>query len=321
MSYRLLFLVSGIVGLAVAASIWGVHSKSVQAPPRVDESGLVSDAWHPTAQGAMHLSQFSQPAASIDPRAERRKATDYQQLVNLLLPLANASSPEAQYALASTLHYCDEMLHGYFTNHSTGTARTLEDAERAYAKLPYAGLSNNMTPHLIEIYQRCHALFVDPKSLRASNNWLDRAARANNPAAIFMQADLMRQANLLKGDPQEADTARSLAIEASATGDPDAVFGMIDFVSGTDSARTPEETGKLMSAWELAGCERGFDCSAQSEWINANCTSDPQCANKPTVVEELQRIYGAKFGEVQQIAEQIGAAIDSHDPNKIKKYL
>jgi hypothetical protein len=116
----------------------------------------------------------------------------------------------------------------------------------------------------------------------------------------------------------KADAARASAIPGAAI-DPTVLFGMADFVVG--ASKSQEQISQLMSAWWLLGCERGYDCSNQSEWIKATCTWDPQCANKPTVIEELQRMNGAKFGDVQLLAEQIGAAVDSGDPELIKKYL
>ena len=134
-----------------------------------------------------------------------------------------------------------------------------------------------------------------------------------------MNADLTLKTLVINGDSAAIEQVRKQAITSAMSSDPDVLFGMADFVAGTD--KTPEQTGQLISAWWLLGCQSGYDCSANSDAIKGICTVDPQCANKPTIMEELQRLNGAKFGEVEQLAEQIRTAIDSGDPLAIRKYL
>ncbi len=156
--------------------------------------------------------------------------------------------------------------------------------------------------------------------LKAANDWLARAAKAGYQPAVFLQADLNLQADLIQGNAAKIEKARAAAIGAvSASADPSIVFGMADFVTG--ARKTRQRAAQLISAWELLGCERGYDCSAQSDVMLTTCNFDPQCQDKPTFVEHLEVINGAAFSNVQQLANEIGAAVDSHDPAPIKKYL
>jgi hypothetical protein len=228
--------------------------------------------------------------------------------------MANSGSAAAQYELASALHYCDENWYARFVSRSTGALRPPAEMHDLYSKL-----SENTQSRLDEAYQRCHSFSAELDLLKTSSDWLDRAAKAGYPPATFMKADLMLQAHLKDGDASAIQQARQSAISASTSGDPAILFGMADFVDGSEKSQ--EQAAQLISAWWLLGCESGYDCSPDSEAVRGICIVDPQCANKPTVIEELQRTNGANFGKVQQLAEQIKAAIDSRDPEAIKKYL
>jgi hypothetical protein len=315
MPSRLIMLGLALLGLIIAGGIWGLHGKTVQ-PDTVRKTELIHVATRPVLQERASVEHYTSPASptSVDPREERRKATDYRQLMNLLLPLARAGSAPAQYELASALRYCDENIQSHFISPTTGQMKTQEDIRRLYGKL-----NENTRQLLEESYQRCQTFLADLSPLKTYSDWLDQSAKAGYPPAVFMQADLMLKPNLLSGDSAEIERARQLAISASASADPAVLFGMAEFVDLT--GKTPEQAGQLISAWWLVACERGYDCSAQSDVARSTCTVDPQCANAPTVVEELQRVNGAKFDEIQQLAELIGAAIDSGDVHAIRKYL
>ena len=305
MSIKTLFLTS--IGIVIVAVAWRLY------PSRGQLSGAAVTAKTELSQSASTDIPPLSSTKTSELHSAQKGDKDYKQRMDRLLPLAIDGSVTAQYELARTLHYCNDILHLYFLKKNTDAVRTLEESQRMFEyKLP-----GNSQDKIADVYERCHAFFDNQSQLQTWNDWLEKSANAGYPPAMFMKADLMRQDNALKADPAITEKARNLAIDASSSGNPIAVFGMADFVSN----KTQDQAAQLMSAWWLAGCERGYDCGSESEWIQATCTSDPQCANKPTVVEELQRTAGAKFGEVQQLAEKINAAIDSHDPEAIKKFL
>jgi hypothetical protein len=250
---------------------------------------------------------------AFDPRAARKQATNYKEFVDQLLPRARAGSVQAQYELANALYYCEEIMQGSYVDSSTGRIKSLEQVQRANEKFP------EMIQRQVGLeYERCHGFFDSPGELNNSKYWLDEAANAGSPAAKFMQAELAHRMGLLNGTVQDTKIAQQ-AIDASLSGDPDVLFGMAAFVDG--SQKTPQQAADLISAWWVLGCEKGFDCSSTSEWIKANCLYDPQCANQPSVLEELQRIHGARFGEIQYLADQIGEAVASHSPDAVSKFL
>jgi TPR repeat protein len=310
MSRKLTFIGLGLVVLASIIGIWRLNAFRAQSPgvaAKIAPGSVAPQHTNPDSRVTQ-----SQPVPTVISREARRKERDYRQLVDLLLPMANAGSAEAQFEVASALHYCDKNSHLLISR--AGVLRTPEEIHELYTKLP------ENTQSLVEqAYQRCRSFAGDLNSLKASSEWLDRAAKAGYPPAIFMKADLMMQIHLMDGGSAPLQQARQLAITASTSADPAILFGMADFVDGT--SKTREQAGQLMSAWWLLGCESGYDCSAESDAMRGMCTVDPQCANKTTVVEEIQRTNGAHFGDVQQLAEQIKDAVNSRDPEEIKKYL
>jgi hypothetical protein len=311
MSRKLTFIGLGLVALVTVAVTWRLHASRVQ-PPRVVIKIASAAPSSPQATNADR--QVSQPISAVDPREARRKATDYRQLVSLLFPLAKAGSAAAQYELASALHYCDEEWRTRVFSRASGAIRTPEEMRQLYAKLPA-----NTQSLLTEADQRCHRFLSDLDILDTSNEWLDQAVKAYYPPAVFMNADLTMKMHLTDGDAAATQQARQQAIIASTSADPAVLFGMADFVDGT--GKSTEQAGKLISAWWLLACENGYDCGPESDAIKGICTVDPQCADKPSFVENLERMNGINFGEVQQLAEQIRAAVNSHDPEEIKKYL
>jgi hypothetical protein len=315
MSHKLTFLGLGLVALATAIGIWRLHARSVQSPAVGTEIVLGTAAPLPVPQTANTDRHFSQPVSAIDPREARRKATDYRQLVNLLMPLAKNGSVTAQYEIASALHYCDEYWRAHVVSRTSGAIKTPEELRQLYARLP-----PNTQSLLSDADQRCRSFSDDLSILSTSGEWLDQSVKGDYPPATFMKADLTMKTLLLKdGNAAAIQQARQEALIASTSADPEVLFGMADFVDVSGKSR--DQMGQLVAAWWLLACESGYDCGSESDAIKGICTVDPQCANKPTVVEEIERTNGAHFGEVQQLAEQIRAAVNSRDPEEIKKYL
>jgi hypothetical protein len=304
------------VGLAVFAAVagtWRLHAIDGQSHRITSKGSSPTVASVPASQTSNADPPASHAEPIIDPHEARKKATDYRQLVKQLLPLANSGSLAAQFEISDALNYCSKNSH-LLVSRTTGTVRTPEEIHELDAKLP----AN--TQSLVEAaYQRCRSFVGDQNLLETSSAWLDQAAKAGYSPAVFMQAQQKMQSHLVDGNSAALQEARQQAVIASISGDPGVLFGMSNFVDGDGKPR--EQAAKLVSAWWLLGCETGYDCSPESEAIKGICTVDAQCANKPSVVEEIQRINGANFVEVEQLATQIKAALDSRDPEQIKKFL
>ena len=259
----------------------------------------------------------------LTPRQRFRRAGDYAAFVDEIAAPAGAGDPEAQFVMAQALRYCDQGI-GRFFRKPDGSARSLNDAQLRWANRP-AGKQ----AEIAEVYDRCHAFLDDSEAhaaTRSWSQWLSNAAAAGYPAAEAKQADFLRAAALTStndalttGAPSLLDNARDLAVAAAASGDPDALATMANWVDA--KSRSNEESGELSAAWLLIACERGFDCGASSEWMRGVCNWDPQCGPAETYENILRRQFGSRFDQVQRLATDIGTAVDAKDAEGIRSHL
>ena len=63
--------------------------------------------------------------------------------------------------------------------------------------------------------------------------------------------------------------------------------------------------------WLLAACERGYDCSRQSEWYKLRCSFDPACQPYENgVVDVARRDTGNRFPDVERRARELNEKLD-----------
>jgi hypothetical protein len=261
------------------------------------------------------------------------QSRDYSALVREMKSAADSQDPEAEFVTAKALRYCEENLKRFFIL-PNGSTRALNDAQIRWANRPA-----EYQQEIVDTYDRCHEFLNDPelKAVPASwRDWLDRAATAGHPAAQAQQADDVRVAIMTKfaiavaagsdsattlsaADAQQMARARNTALSAIQSGDPEAIFGMTNWIECAH--RTQAECGNLVSAWELLGCEQGYDCGPESQWLQSLCTWDPQCPTDETPQDYFERHTGSDFQAIQNLAAAIEAAIRAKDSAALQSYL
>jgi len=266
------------------------------------------------------------PAAEKSLRDRFREAKDYAHFVAEISPLANTGNAEAEYLMAKSLRWCAQMSRLYFIKPSSDV-RTLEEVQAIAAARP-VGLSREQ---IVMIYTRCRGFLEDPELLKTTltwNQWLDKAVDAGYPAAIAQHALLLESQLLLESHsssshpdrgPDAESQARDLALSAVQTGDSDAIFSMSDWVR-TDT-RTEEQVATLIGAWKILGCQNGYDCGPDSDWILSACSWNPQCANGRTYTDVLQRQLGSQYDQALLLSNAINQAIVTKDIQALKSYL
>ncbi len=314
-----------LVAVTIAGIALLARSRTDRLPFQV--SSLADRADHQDAQVSMRtaVNSSAPPFRSTRYRARFHGAHDYSLFVGTLTSAAAAGDPDAEYLTAKALRYCAENLTRFFRR-PDGSSKTLDEAQVRMAKLPHGYELSN------EIYAHCRAYLDDPALLRTTahwETWLDKAVAANYPPAQIEKADILRTADLLRdsanasgGDviPPTAGPARDLAFTAVLSGNPDAIFGMANWVDGTKHSQ--DEYQSLVSAWELLACQRGYDdCGSNSQLLRSACMFDPQCSNDSNVVDSLQRQLGSRFDDARSLAESIGRALDAKDRAAIESYL
>lgn len=307
------------VATAGAWATWPHHTSSMRRDGNNPPARRLAVKWPsppPPTVGAVKLSASVAKSAVAPQRTLRdlfRGATDYAAFANSLRADAKRGRPDAQFYLAQALRYCQQNL-GRFFIVPGGRTRTLNEAQERWATRP-----EGEQQEIVVIYKRCHAFLESPElgtSLNEWPQWLDKSVASAYPPAEMEKALVSGDADLLaNGHVSEQD--RDLALKAVQSGDPQVLWEMSNFVNQGNGPRQ----NLLTSSWQLLACERGFDCSAQADWVRSACTYDLNCSEGDTGVAYLKRQLGENAPEGEALANQIGAAIDSKDWSKLPSYL
>ncbi len=78
----------------------------------------------------------------------------------------------------------------------------------------------------------------------------------------------------------------------------------------------PPEVGELSTdhlPWYLAACQRGLDCSPQSETVRQMCRFDPSCQPYESATDILRRGNENEFPELEARARWVNEKIDAGD--------
>jgi hypothetical protein len=259
-------------------------------------------------------------------RQRFQASKDYARFVAEIAPLAESGDPEAEYMTARALRWCAQTTKLYFIKPS-GESRTLEDVQARWAGKP-VGISADQ---LGLIYSRCRGFLESPESFGLTDTWklwLDKAVAAKYPAALAQDAAITQsqlQIDPADSHPQEESAAsaenraKELALNAAASGDPDAIFLMSDWVR--QNGHTEGEVTTLASAWKILACQKGYDCGPDSDWMISACSWDPQCANGLTYTDYLQRQLGSQYDDAVRLAKSIDDAITKKDNQSLRSFL
>jgi hypothetical protein len=246
--------------------------------------------------------------------------------INDLAPDANAGNAEAEYLTAKALRYCTQTIKLYFSR-SGGRIATLEEVQAQRARRPQ-GISPEA---LNDVDKRCRGFMEAPGLFAATGSWetwLDKAVDSGSPAAMAQKATILESdafissLSQLPHTPTEAsdrDRAKELALAAAQSGDPDAIFLMADWVQ--EGTRSTQENAILVSAWQILGCRKGYDCRQDSDWMRSVCSADAQCANDQTYTDYFQRNLGTQYADALNLAKTIDQAILAKDIQGLLSHL
>lgn len=259
----------------------------------------------------------ARPPVPESPAHDVRTGEDYGVLIDELRPLAEAGDAKAQYDIYKATAYCQDRVRFYFTlrGRRLSLGEGLEWAVKRRVSYDTAQA----------VYKKCRSFIeTDPKNDGQSGlvDWLNASAKQGYAPAQAALATKLLERQLLQRDETEAGVASSaptepldrtkspieLLSEAVKSGDPEVLFTISDMLPLIRSTDTDDDYERF--AWMTLACERGFDCSAQAEWVVGSClAAECQSINSPT---ELVRILvGDRWPEVQARARELGASLDA----------
>ena len=195
------------------------------------------------------------------------------------------------------MQYCTRVSKMYFE--ASGEPLTVDDGLRNAVTL------GRNVEAVQAAYDRCHQFQErDPAELGDANGWLTAATAAGQPSALVMAAERQTQ------NPEIDTGSPDLLKQAIATLDPEALF-MIGWYERLmpnmkSSWSGPRSVDAL--AWMYIGCRRGFDCSANADWVAVSCTG---CQHAESTDALIESISGEEWPEVQQRVLEISAALES----------
>ena len=215
----------------------------------------------------------------------RAASLDALDSINAQLKAARAGDRDAQFRIAKIMRGCPKY------THKDGTRISLEETIAPYQKY---GTTTD-TQNVRREFERCGRLW-EANDLGTAGEWLDLATKAKQPQAMALTAeDLLWEMNseamfrnAAKGvnpDSPVVDPAldttqdpRKLLREAIESNNPDVYYAIshnaLLLYPGNPDALT------LYYSWMLVACQRGLDCSKNSELAGYNCSRNMDACDK-----------------------------------------
>ena len=319
--------IAGGVAVVITLGVWLLPSRSrfqeahvngaiaATVPQRRPE---VADVRSRGGLSNAELAMKGEPPTAANYKAALQHSHDYWDYAKSILPAAQVGDREAQFYLSRVLERCRSDSRMFLQRQG----RPLTEDE----SLQLAAQRNLPIELVQQAYERCHRFQEDGTGeFGDATEWLGRATLAGQPVAqattairILLQRATDRLAKAAGTAPANTiavsrDTAgmdpRELLRDAVESNDPEVLFK----IGEADALLHPSTGGDNnteRNAWWLVACERGFDCSPNSDWVKSICYIDPQCASiGPS--EIIEYVSGADWPRVQQRAEELKSKLDA----------
>ena len=290
------FAVALIWRLNAVEAVPEANASTVSAVPQA-HGGLVSPA-----QTANLPPQSPQATALPDQTLEQafHDAEDLLAFIDSLRPAAQAGDGASAWWIYRALRRCDTEYRTFFQRR--GRVLALDEALQLNASNPFLPLDETL-----KLHAQCARLRESrPEILNTWVNWLTMASDDIPLARIEFARHLLIEEKNRSNANTNREVAQKQAIQALHSKDPAAIAGMRELAirwSGFDGSPTQFD-------WLVAGCQRGLDCSPQSEFVTQWCRGDPNCQPYEDVEAIMRRISPADYDGIERRAREINQLID-----------
>jgi hypothetical protein len=295
-----------VIAAAVAAAVlWRLET--TKAVPEANAStvsaavqaqaGQVSPA-----QSADLPPQSPQPTAPPEQSLEQafHDADDLLAFVDSMRPAAQAGDGASAWWIYRALRRCDSEYRSYFQR--GGHILTLDEALQINAGNRFLSMDETRKLH-VQCARLREAEFGGRETWVL---WLHAASAEIPIARIELARALVIEAEKNGGRATAREAAQRLATEALQSKDPAVVAGMGELATlASGFGGSPAQFD-----WLVAGCQRGLDCSPQSEFVTQWCRGDPNCQPFEDVEAILRRISPAQYDDIERRAREINRRID-----------
>lgn len=318
--------IAGILTIMGCVLWQGLHSRGGAAVPSIGaapSSAATEGAAAPPPSAKITSGAITtrNPAKSVKAAEDYAKlfahASNYWDFAHQILSAAKSGDADAQYYLYHALTQCASDNKMYFVR--AGQVQTLEQA------LQWAQRRNLSPDYARTVYERCHEfLGGDSTDLGNASEWLSEAMEAGQPQAQadtaldrIVQQQIQVAQQTATGSSSSFDSSpdgqdpRALLRLAVESKNPDVLFA----VGGAQGYLLPPGSDTKVSqlAWYLVACQRGLDCSANSDWVRISCaTTITLCAGLNSSIPFVQILAGQDWNSVQEYASEINAKLDSN---------
>jgi len=259
---------------------------------------------------------------TVDYKKSLAGANDYWAYAHQVLPAGKAGNADAQFYLSRALERCDEDNRLYFQRR--GQRLTLDEG------LQYAVKRHLSIEVAQSVYEKCHQFQEnDSAEFGSAADWLAKATAAGQPLAETTTASKLLVQEMQQNFPRAGDVPnpntspkienasdpRSLFRSAVVSKDPEVLFVIGDSQGLLDPASSDSNTRRF--AWWLVACQRGFGCSENAEWVKKSCGDDAGCRSASSPSDRVRSLAGDQWPEVQQRAQEISAALDADQWDKL----
>jgi hypothetical protein len=288
--------------IAVAASVW-LNTKRSPAPSVValPEAAPADSPTPTTSREAEGLS--GKRDSDIEPRADRSphdwlslhtNSEDLFRFAQDTVQAALSGDHRAQYFLGQTLSDCETLVITVNLPHKDSFAANVQET--------LAKFSSNDAMHrrMQKRIERCQGFFSAspvgnlPEEQRAVRYWLDQALEGSDAFALMDRALHVAVAESTQDAERQAqrkDAVLNDIRQAVATREPAVMFRIGGLFTNPIVARDAAVQG---SAWLLAACSAGYDCSSDNPNVGFGCAQAGICNGGFTIPDQLQRDLSPK---------------------------
>jgi hypothetical protein len=305
-----------VVLCAAAALFWWLSETESAHPAKTGESAPVNPGQAANADpsaakqesSALRKQDTPSPNQNADFEAQFRGTSEMLEFARSLLGAARAGDHAAQFYIFRAFDYCADEQILYFRRR--GVQVSLDDALKTAATSGW--------PFDTEVvrrsYARCHTMIESGAiEIGERREWLRLASDGGYPlaqvvAARFLYRDL---ASADRDNDEKREQRRSLVAKAVRSREPAVIWEIGNTPLGVLPSNGEEDQED--KAWYLAACQRGLDCSPQSEGVRWLCMWDRACQPYESVHDIFRRAVGDELPDLESRARWINEKIDAGD--------
>ncbi len=287
-----------------------------QAPAAADGSRALDES-----RAALRDTRPTGSAVAPSLDAAFHVAADYFAFAQAAAPAAIAGDGRAQYRLGQVLEECNEQTR---IISSMGRGGGAADVQAYLDLVPGAGPTRGW---LAEQIQRCGKFFYGSpldglgltEDARAARYWLDRARASRDALAVMDRAieESLHQ-HFDSMPPEHRAELLADVRTAVASREPAALYKIGTVFSQAAVARDTAQG----TAWLLAACEAGFDCSNANPIVGQGCAVAGICDPAVTLQQSLERSFdGAQLAQLHAASRDILERIERGDWGGLQPYL